>query len=342
MDGRDVHRVFDPDRRVGSHPSDASNSGNPQLGVGVTPEELAKRRRLDLSTTVAKTVVTAMGGSLIRRQSDGQSGDASGDQFSFTVPLLRTSRDESECDFVPVMPLPPGRTVGAVLLRARGAVGAGAMSANHVEHVASSLISYGAKVDKCEHESDAASRLTEFASTDDVYPVRVMAADDEGDDENSWRHERLLAAAGARGSVVLFSSDASDDVGSDPKPSRHRRYANDSNVVVVARNATGEEVHEALCGVLAHVAANDANPAAAEPSKQATPSEDVSNPTNDEERWREKFDHSASGAWFKELGESEHLTRANSEHRKSRASHDADEDPYAFHGSPSPQIRLLE
>ena len=104
------------DRRVVSHPSDASNSGNPQLGVGVTPEERVKRRRLDLSTTVAKTVVTAMGGSLIRRQSDSMSGDASGDQFSFTVPLLRTSRDESECDFVPVMPLPPGRTVGAVLL----------------------------------------------------------------------------------------------------------------------------------------------------------------------------------------------------------------------------------
>lgn len=334
------------DRRVGSHPSDASNSGNPHsLGVGVTPEELAKRRRLDLSTTVAKTVVTAMGGSLIRRQSDSMSGDASGDQFSFTVPLLRTSRDESECDFVPVMPLPPGRTVGAVLLRARGAVGAGAMSANHVEHVASSLISYGAKVDKCEHESDAASQLSEFASTDDVYPVLVMAADDEGDDENSWRHERLLAAAGARGSVVLFSSDASDDVTgqtTNTKPSRHRRYANDSNVVVVARNATGEEVHEALCGVLAHVAANDANPAAAEPSNQATPSEDVSNPANDEERRREKFDHSASGAWFKELGESEHLTRANSEHRKSRASHDADEDPYAFHGSPSPQKRLVD
>ena len=143
----------------------------------------------------------------------------------------------------------------------------------------------------------------------------------------------------------MFSSDASDDVTgqtTNTKPSRHRRYANDSNVVVVARNATGEEVHEALCGVLAHVAANDANPAAAEPSKQATPSEDVSNPTNDEERWREKFDHSASGAWFKELGESEHLTRANSEHRKSRASHDADEDPYAFHGSPSPQKRLVD
>ena len=137
------------DRRVDSHPSDAS---------ALEAEELTKRRRLDLSTTVAKTVVTAMGGRLIRRQSDAL-GDASGDQFSFTVPLLRTSRDESECDFVPVVPLPTGRTVGAVLLRARGAVGAGAMSANHVEHVASSLISFGARVGRCADESDAASQL---------------------------------------------------------------------------------------------------------------------------------------------------------------------------------------
>lgn len=319
------------DRRVDSHPSDAS---------ALEAEELTKRRRLDLSTTVAKTVVTAMGGRLIRRQSDAL-GDASGDQFSFTVPLLRTSRDESECDFVPVVPLPTGRTVGAVLLRARGAVGAGAMSANHVEHVASSLISFGARVGRCADESDAASQLASLAADDDTYPVLVMAADDEGDDENSWRHERLLAAAGARGSVVMFSSDASDDVG-DPTPVRRERYANDSNVVVVARNATGEEVHEALCGVLARVAANDANPASPEPSKRATPSEDAANP-DDAERWREKFDHSASGAWFKDLGESEHLTRANSEHRKSRASHDADEDRTgAFHGSPSPRKRLDE
>ena len=319
------------DRRVDSHPSDAS---------ALEAEELTKRRRLDLSTTVAKTVVTAMGGRLIRRQSDAL-GDASGDQFSFTVPLLRTSRDESECDFVPVVPLPTGRTVGAVLLRARGAVGAGAMSANHVEHVASSLISFGARVGRCADESDAASQLASLAADDDTYPVLVMAADDEGDDENSWRHERLLAAAGARGSVVMFSSDASDDVG-DAKPVSRERYANDSNVVVVARNATGEEVHEALCGVLARVAANDANPASPEPSKRATPSEDAANP-DDAERWREKFDHSASGAWFKDLGESEHLTRANSEHRKSRASHDADEDRTgAFHGSPSPRKRLDE
>ena len=314
------------DRRVGSHPSDGSNSGNPQLGV-VTPEELAKRRRLDLSMTVAKTVVTAMGGRLIRTESDAF-GDASGDRFSFTVPLLRTSRDESECDFVPVMPLPAGRTVNAVLLRASGAVGAGAMSANHVEHVAASLISYGAKVVRCADESDAASRLSDAAADDDTYPVLVMAADDEGDDENSWRHERLLSAAGARGSVVLFSSDATEDVG-DAKPViSRRRHANDSNVVVVARNATGEEVHEALCGVLAHVAANDVNPGQnPEPTRtlgRATRPSEENSLSNDE-----KFDHSASGAWFKDLGECEHLTRANSEHGKSRASHDdADEDPF--------------
>jgi len=328
------------DRRVGSHPSDAS-AGKPPC---VTPAELAKRRRLDLSMTVAKTVVTAMGGRLIQTESDAF-GDASGDTFSFTVPLLRTSRDESECDFVPVMPLPAGRTVCAVLLRASGAAGAGAMSANHVEHVAASLISYGARVVRCADESDAAKKLSSTAADDDAYPVLVMAADDEGDDENSWRHERLLSAAGPRGSVVLFSSDATEDSSGDAKPVvfHRRRHADDSNVVVVARNATGEEVHEALCGVLAHVAANDANP---EPNPEPTrtlgratrPSEE--NSTKDE-----KFDHSASGSWFKELGESEHLTRANSEHRKSRASHDErDEDPshIIVRGSPSPRKRLDE
>ena len=146
------------------------------------------------------------------------------------------------------------------------------------------------------------------------------------------------------GSVVLFSSDATEDSSGDAKPVvfHRRRHADDSNVVVVARNATGEEVHEALCGVLAHVAANDANP---EPNPEPTrtlgratrPSEE--NSTKDE-----KFDHSASGSWFKELGESEHLTRANSEHRKSRASHDGrDEDPsHAFRGSPKRLEKRLD
>ena len=140
----------------------------------------------------------------------------------------------------------------------------------------------------------------------------------------------------------MFSSDASDDVTgqtTNTKPSRHRRYANDSNVVVVARTRRARRCTR-HCAVSSRTSPpNDANPAAGGPSKQATPSEDVSNP-DDEERWREKFDHSASGAWFKELGERA-PTRASSEHRKSRASHDADEDPQRFTGA-SPQKRLVD
>ena len=104
-----------------------------------------------------------------------------------------------------------------------------------------------------------------------------MAADDEGDDENSWRPERLLAAAGARGSVVMFSSDAATT-----SATRHRCVAtlpNDSSVVVVARNATGEEVHEALCGVLARVAANDAT-LRRRAVEHRDPDEDAANPAD--------------------------------------------------------------
>ena len=68
----------------------------------------------------------------------------------------------------------------------------------------------------------------------------------------------MLAAAGPLGVAVLFSSGKA---GSSSPPALtsngSKRYAkNDSNVVVVPHGATGEEVHEALCGVLVHVASN--------------------------------------------------------------------------------------
>ena len=318
------------DRRAGS-------SSTPGDIHAVTPEDLTKQRRLDLSTIVAKTVVTAMGGCLLRSES---SGDAAGDAFAFTVPLLRTSRDESECDFVPTMPVPEGMKVRAVLLRS----GSSAMSANHARHVAASIGSYGvdAGAGSCVvTESEAAHRLTSLASDGNTYPVLVMAADDEGEDENSWRHERLLAAAGPRGVAVLFSSGKA---GSSSPPAftsnGSKRYAkNDSNVVVVPHGATGEEVHEALCGVLVHVASNGRD---REPLERCQSPEPM-RISQDAEKWHENFDHSASDPWFKELSESEHLTAANG--RMSRVSLDApapavdhdtsvDDDPYAFNPTP--------
>ena len=189
------------------------------------------------------------------------------------------------------MPLPPGRTVGAVSLRARARGGSGAMSANHVEHAASSLISYGAKVDKCEHESDAASRLTEFASTDDVTRCWSWPRTTRG------RRELVASRAPPRpppglGSVCLVLSDAAALTPRVRQQTRNRHVTGVTPTTPTSSSSPGTRRARRCtrhCAVSRARRRERCEPPRGGAAQTSHPERRRLQPHNDEERWREKI-----------------------------------------------------
>ena len=148
---------------------------------------------------------------------------------------------------------------------------------------------------------------------------------------------RGVTSASRRGARGLSSCSPGRGDTSATETGQSRTLRQRLNVVVVARNATGEEVHEALCGV-PRAAPRTMNPASPEPSKRATPSEDAANP--DDGGWRESLTtpRPAPGS---RISASEHL-RAPTGTQEVAHSHDADEDRTGAFHEPEPAKRLDE